>query len=160
MYRKNTSLTDISIKEGCLISNRFPCTKYYYQNNTEYRNVLREIFCMDIPEILTQLRSKYPDFDGFDEETQDELLFDEKSIEHGMTEILKETIHCHEIKQLYVLAAGVMLSENPETGLAVLMSYDYLSPFFNILFIFFTEGKENISKCDDYSKLQRIFTTK
>lgn len=140
--------------------NLFQCTKRDYQNNTEYRNVLRELFCMDIPNMLKQLRSEYPDFEGFDEETQDELLFDSKAVEHGLTEIFKETIHCDEIKQLYISAAGVMLSENPEIGLAVLMSYDYLSLFINILFVFFSEGKENISKCDDYSKLQRIFTTK
>lgn len=131
-----------------------------YSNSAEYRNSLRQMFGMDIPKMLLQLQHEYPDFDGFDEETRDELLFDHIAMENGMNYIYEHTNDCVEIQQLYLAAAGLMLSENPEIGLAVLMSYDYLFTFSKILLVFFSHGKENMGNNEELIKLQRILVTK
>ena len=44
----------------------------------EYREVLRNMFSMDVTQKLMSLREQYPDFDEFEEETRDELLFDQR----------------------------------------------------------------------------------
>jgi hypothetical protein len=93
-----------------------------YHDNAGYREALRQFFKMDTDTILENMRKKYADFDTFDDETRDELLFDTDAVEAGMNEVFDKTRHVPMFHELYVAAAGAMLSENPDIGLAVLMS--------------------------------------
>jgi len=124
-----------------------------YNNNMEYREVLRNMFSMDVTQKLMSLREQYPDFDEFEEETRDELLFDQDAVELGMNHIYEKTRSSPEFMELYLTAAGLMISENPEIGLAVLMSYDYLILFNRILIVFFSSC--SLKTCDAWIELQR-----
>jgi len=130
----------------------------HYDNNLEYREVLRTIFSMDVTQKLVSLREQYPDFDEFEEETRDELLFDQDAVEVGMNYIFENTRDSAEFMELYLAAAGLMISENPEIGLAVLMSYDYLILFNRILVVFFSSCC--LKTCDAWIELQRKLITK
>jgi hypothetical protein len=69
---------------------------------------------------------------NYDKETEDELLFDEAAMSSGMTNILEKTTGNKLFDELYSLAAAKMISMDKETGLCILLSYDYLSDFYNV----------------------------
>jgi hypothetical protein len=98
-----------------------------YSNNKEYRDALRTFFNMDIEKLKAD-NKKY----NYDEETEDELLFDEVAVNSGMSNILEKTTGNRFFDELYSLAAGLMISTNRETGLCVLLSYDYFVDFYNV----------------------------
>jgi hypothetical protein len=98
-----------------------------YSNNKEYRDALRTFFNMNIEKIEAD-NKKY----NYDEETQDELLFDEVAVNSGMSNILEKTTGNRFFDELYSLAAGLMISTNRETGLCVLLSYDYFFDFYKV----------------------------
>lgn len=97
----------------------------YYTNNKEYRQCLRELFNMKC--ILN------PDLEGLDEETKDELLYDENTMSVIMDEIYNATNKNEFFNELYDLAAASMFSTDRTIGQAVLLSYDYLCFFHNCL---------------------------
>ena len=98
-----------------------------YSNNKEYRQVIRQFFNMNIDIIEAEIKPY-----DYDEETQDELLFDEAAMTTGMTNILEKTTGNILFDELYCLAAALMISMDKETGLCILLSYDYFSDFLNI----------------------------
>lgn len=97
----------------------------YYTNNTEYRQCLRELFNMEC--------SHNPELEGIDEETKDELLYDENTMSSIMDEIYNATKKNDLFNELYDLAAARMFSTDRTIGQAVLLSYDYLCFFHNCL---------------------------
>jgi hypothetical protein len=93
-----------------------------YSNTNEYRKEMRRIFCMN--------SSNYPHIDNsIDSESRDELEYDEKTMSAALDRIYTKTRDHPLFKDIYEKAAGCMLSTDPEIGLAVLCSYDYLDVF-------------------------------
>jgi hypothetical protein len=116
-----------------------------YNDNFGYRKTMRELFFMKNPDL-----SEYEDLD---EETRDELLFDEKAISKVTDEIYELTKTHTLFIELYTLAAGCFISTDAEIGLAVLLCYDYLPLFHKCLGSFFRNefDRENIY----YKELKR-----
>lgn len=123
-----------------------------YTNNKEYRSCLRQVFRIDTELILKQMQQLYPNFDTFEDETKDELLFDEPKVNEKMDEILKMTIFAEPFRELYKKAASFVISESPDIGLAILLSYDYFKEFHVVLSEWFTFLELNNW---DISKLQK-----
>lgn len=130
-----------------------------YQDNAGYREALRQFFKMDMNVMLENLRKTYADFDTFDDETRDELLFDTDAVEDGMNALFDKTRNIPIFHELYVAAAGAMLSENPDTGLAVLMSYDYFADFSASLTAYFG-APDTLSGCESWVRLHKKLVTK
>ena len=55
--------------------------------------------------------------------------YDDALLSKGMDELFAITSCKSSFANLYVAAAGKMMSEDPELGLAVLFSYDYFAKF-------------------------------
>jgi len=100
-----------------------------YSTTEEYRQVLRQIVQMDPTKYYSDAV-----FNAFetplDEETLDEFHYDDHAMSTYLDKVY-QTTHTHPLFQrMYMSAAALMLSTNPEIGLAVLFSYDYLAPFY------------------------------
>ena len=68
-----------------------------------------------------------------DSVSQDEWNYDESAISAFLETTYEQTSSNPSFHTLYVLAAGAMMSEDPNIGLAVLCSYDYLIYFHTCL---------------------------
>ena len=118
-----------------------------YQNNQEYRSVLRRIFFMN-PETIS-------DANYLDEETLDELFFDDKNIITILDNIYQTTYENPIFSELYELAAACFFSIDKKLGVTVLFAYDYLDLFFPLLVDFLKE-EENLNKNNEkYIKLKQ-----
>lgn len=102
-----------------------------YTDNTSYREVIRVIIGMPNPKYIHQSNDEY-----LDEETGDEEYYDDKYMSDFLDSVYADTKDHPLFKKIYELAAAKMLSLNPEIGLAVLMSYDYLRYFYNCVLDF------------------------
>jgi hypothetical protein len=92
-----------------------------YNNNTEYRKSLRTLFRMN---------TSATDLDvDIDEETRDEMLYDELSTSTVLEYVFMQTKHHRLFQHLYDGAASLMFSMNRNIGMTVLFSYDYLVLF-------------------------------
>jgi hypothetical protein len=96
-----------------------------YTNNREYRKAIRDFFEMK----CQQIHFDDDDDDDVDEETVDEYTYDADAAERKMNEIYARTKSNSAFCKLYEIAAGHMFSTDLESGLAVLLSYDYFSHF-------------------------------
>jgi hypothetical protein len=94
--------------------------------------------------------------EGLDEETQDELLYDEKTMSIIMDEIYDATKNNDLFNELYDLAAARMFSTDRTIGQAVLLSYDYLCFFHNCLASFL---KDEFDNKNEYYLLLKIKLT-
>lgn len=93
-----------------------------YKNTHDYRNELRRIFLMN--------SSNYPLIDdSVDDESRDELEYDDKAMSRALDHIYSKTKDNELFQEIYEKAAGCMLSNDPEIGLTILCSYDYLDVF-------------------------------
>lgn len=100
-----------------------------YECNSKYRQCLRDVFTMDVTKMDVSLNN-IPDLD---DETRDEMLFDENKISEGLDYIYNLTKTNDYFNDLYYGAANVMFSQDPNIGLSVLYSYDYFI-FFHLCF--------------------------
>jgi hypothetical protein len=115
-----------------------------YSNNKEYRNAIRQFFNMNVENIKLEI-----DQYNYDGETEDELLFDEVAMSTGMTNILKKTAGNKLFDELYSLAAAQMISLDRETGLCILLSYDYFYDFSNV-WNAYLENPDDLSEANTY----------
>jgi|688.fasta_scaffold185722_3 hypothetical protein len=115
-----------------------------YSNNKEYRELLRLFFNMDISNIKSEIKHC-----NYDDETYDELLFDESAVNSSMTNIIEKTKGNLLFDELYDLASAKMFSTNKETGLCILLSYDFFSDFYH-LWNSYIENPNIFSKTNDY----------
>lgn len=93
-----------------------------YNDTNGYRNEIRRVFCMN--------SANYPTVDNsIDSESKDELEYDESAMSSALDRIYANTKDHSLFKEVYEKAAGCMLSTDPEIGLAVMCSYDYLDVF-------------------------------
>jgi hypothetical protein len=107
----------------------FPPIKIEYTSNSQYRSVFRTICNMDT--------SKYHEEVNFlpemDDETLDEYNYDEQQFSIFVERVIQSTIDISEFQMLYTYAAGLMFSEDPEIGITILLSFDYLHWFYPLL---------------------------
>lgn len=94
-----------------------------YNNNTEYRQCLRIFFNMNSETYQKKIQQNW------DEETIDEMSYDDESASKVMDEIYESTRQNVLFDKIYLSAAAKMMSLDPEIGLAVCMSYDYFKGF-------------------------------
>lgn len=96
-----------------------------YDNNKEYRKCLREVFSMNMNNIDISLN----EIEDLDEETEDELLYDNSAINKGLDYIFNLTNHNEHFMDLYISGASCFFSEDPNIGISVMFSYDYFQQF-------------------------------
>ena len=90
-----------------------------------------------------------PGVPPIDEETRDEMMYDERTVSKIMDELLEVTISHPLFQYLYDAAAGKMLSTNREIGQAVLFSYDYL-PLFHKCLASFVRSPADFTETNQY----------
>lgn len=117
-------------------------TDISYQSNEQYRATLRRMFCMDVSMCALTLES-------IDEETRDELTYDESTVSSVMDELFDMTKNHPLFQYLYDAAAGKMLSTNRDIGQAVLFSYDYL-PLFHKCLASFIRSPSDFNESNPY----------
>uniref|UniRef100_A0A6C0I400 Uncharacterized protein n=1 Tax=viral metagenome TaxID=1070528 RepID=A0A6C0I400_9ZZZZ len=115
-----------------------------YNTTAQYRGLLRELMNMD-KEVLNKKIKEYKELD-IDEESMDELVYDENASNRLLTHIFDTTQNNTHFQLLYSAAAALMISEDKNIGLAVLLSYDYLQLFHKCLVDFYCNSfsEENI----------------
>jgi len=122
-----------------------------YNNNTEYRQCLRNFFHMNSE---TYQKNIQVDWDA---ETIDEMSYDDEAASKILDQIYESTKHNILFDKIYLSAAAKMMSLDPEIGLAVCMSYDYFKGFCECLDLYrktpaqFTEDSKQYK--DLYTKL-------
>jgi len=132
-----------------------------YSNDNEYRNFLRSIMAMD-PSKMYETEDIYVDRTdpNVSEETIDEYTLDMDAMKTYLDTLYQNTKDRAEFKTLYAHAAALMFSTNPEIGLAVLMSYDYLAWFF-LCYQNFMRNPAEFSEAEEYyCKLMTRITSK
>jgi hypothetical protein len=103
-----------------------------YDTNEEYRACLRNVFFM---------RDVDPDCgDLADEESRDELNYDEDTLAVAMNTIYEKTVGNDTFSELYLLGAAKMISTSKDIGMVVLLSYDFFSLFHLCLAHFMRTG--------------------
>ena len=63
----------------------------------------------------------------------------------AMDEIYEKTKHLEQFQSLYISAAALMFSTDPNIGLAVLFSYDYFSLFHTCIQAFYANKLEQMN---------------
>ena len=108
-----------------------------YTNDTEYREAIRHVFRMTCNILAVPGEGEEEVGDGIDSVTQDEWNFDAESTGPFLNFVFHSTEYHPIFQELYTLAAGLMLSQDPDIGLAVLFSYDYFELFHVVLCEYF-----------------------
>ena len=116
-----------------------------YNSNEEYRKCIRELFYME--NIIGN--------DDIDDETKDELDYDDETISKTMDLLFDMTKNNTLFQELYDLAAGLMFSTNREIGIVVLFSYDNLPLFHNCLASFYREPELYNEKNEHFIRLNQ-----
>ena len=109
-----------------------------YSNSEEYRRCSRELFGMD-PKVYEKNIAALENHnqEELDQETRDELAYDEAAVNKTVDYVLDCTKGVAEFEEVYKMAARRMMSEDPEIGIAILFSYDYMQRFHQCLVEFF-----------------------
>lgn len=116
-----------------------------YSDNTSFRNALRDVFNMKCIEDVNN--------SDLDDESRDELLYDEKTVNNCMTFILETTKDNPIFIELYQITAGRVLSTDLGIGLSILFSYDNLKLFHLLLKDFFKDPYNYDKSFDTYKNL-------
>jgi len=116
-----------------------------YSDNTSFRNALRDVFNMKCIEDVNN--------SDLDDESRDELLYDEKNVNNCMTFILETTKDNPIFIELYQITAGRVLSTDLGIGLSILFSYDNLKFFHLLLKDFFKDPYNYDKSFDTYKNL-------
>jgi len=124
-----------------------------YENNFQYRQCLRDVFDMNV----TKNPPKWDQMDtDLDEETKDELIYEGGAISLGMDYIYNATRDNKALNQLYLDAAGLMLSQSPDIGLSILFAYDYFVDFHNCLRVFFENPSMFSETTPEFHKIKKM----
>jgi hypothetical protein len=91
-----------------------------------------------------------------DEETLDELDYDEEASTLAMDFIYSKTTDNVLFRELYTVAATRMFSTDLETGMTILFSYDYLLLFHKCLVCFFKTPIEFTESCQSFTELYNL----
>ena len=124
-----------------------------YTSDKEYRAFLRQIIKMDPAKFYETEEIKCDPTDPkVSEETIDEYNYDSAAVAKYLDRLYAKTKDRPEYQELYKLAAALMFSENPEIGLAVLMSYDYLAWFYASYSAFLKDEQHWSKESDEFYK--------
>ena len=99
-------------------------TSIHYANNAEYRAIFRQI--TNQPPLESVPRAAEDD----DDETYDENAYEEACVSEFLITVFTNTRDNPLFHRLYIAAAAKMISQTPDIGMAILMSYDYLWAFY------------------------------
>jgi len=125
-----------------------------YDSDQEYRAFLRTIIQMDPTKFYETEDIKCDPTDPkVGAETIDEYNYDADAVKTYLDKVYGNTQSRPEFQRLYTAAAALMFSENPEIGLAVLMSYDYLAHFYNCYQNYLKAPAEFTESDEFYSRL-------
>lgn len=127
-------------------------TPIEYNDTEQYRQCVRALFEMD----QTVYEQRIKDIENHNQETLDDVTRDEISYDGGAAmKVMDYVYSCTkdnaEFKELYSKAAARMFSEDPNIGIAILFSYDYLQLFHLCLVEFFSE--KFTTSCEPYREL-------
>ena len=128
----------------------------FYKNNTDYRSSIRHIFRFDPTEKFTY-EGKMTEFSELDSQTQDELLFDSKSLSASMDSLFEDTMAEPFFQDLYLHAAAQMFSTDLKIGQAVLCSYDTFHLYYACVWYFYVGGISGLLLCAEHQKLKHYF---
>ena len=123
-----------------------------YHDNFGYRKCLRSLFFMKCNE-----PGENNEYD-IDEETLDEMNYDEMTISKTMDLLYQFTQENEMFQNLYDLAAARMISTDRMIGQAVLFSYDYLPLFHQCLASFLNNREVFDNKNTYYLELSKKLT--
>jgi len=137
--------------------NKYPVDiNIYYTNTNEYRSCIRKLFNMNkkIYEENIKNIEKHND-ELLDDETRDEMSYDDNSSKIMLEYIFKETENNILFSELYKKAAARMFSTDETIGQAILFSYDYFYDYHCCLLEFFNGdfNKNSNSYKELYKKL-------
>jgi hypothetical protein len=118
--------------------------KIEYADNKGYRQCLRELFNMN-PANYAEKVNAIKMQEELDEETEDEISYDEASGVKLMDDIFSNTKDAELFNNVYKLAAAKMISEDPSIGQVVLFSYHYL-PYYHLCLVDYLESPSNFNK--------------
>jgi hypothetical protein len=126
-----------------------------YTTNAEYRQCLREIFNMNVEVCQAKVTDiEKHNQEAIDDETADEMRYDNDAVEKIMDHVYDKTKNLPLFQELYKKAAAKMISMDPEIGLCILFSYDYLPLFRNCLDVFFKSPPEFKAETHEFIALQ------
>ena len=102
-----------------------------YSTTDEYRVFFRKICGMDAAKMYSNAEMDPAAADEpLDAETLDEFTYDESAVSAFLAKVYEFTYRSPQFMHLYMNAAALMISIDPEIGMTVLMSYDYLADFY------------------------------
>jgi hypothetical protein len=140
---------------------------FLYTNNAEYRELFRKITDqspLPTPAFKADKDNDAADnhtadnhtadkdndaADSDDEETRDETTYDEMRVSVFLDTVYANTRANPLFQQIYLAAAAKMITQNPEIGLAILMSYDYLWAFYPC-YCAYIESPETFSEMNEW----------
>ena len=119
---------------------------FTYECNKTYRKVFREYFNMDTKTLASKIVIEC------DDESMDELLYDEISTQLKMNKMIKNTENNQYFNELYSLAAAKLFSTDKDTGLCILLCYDYFADFVPLYETFLREPDSIVPLYEDLKK--------
>ena len=128
-----------------------PCVQY--ENNSQYRKWLRDVFKMNTSPVFKEIETKY-NMDELDEETLDEMLYDHDKMSQTMEQLYCVTQSNVLFQTVYDLAAAKMFSTDQTIGQVILFSYDYFYLFHACLCVFFHSPELFDETCIYYLELK------
>jgi hypothetical protein len=130
-----------------------------YNSNKEYRENLRKVFQMDYLICGSRVDGMEKDAnEKFDEETKDELEFDEESVQKAMDYVYDKTKDNELFKGLYKTAAAQMISMDPEIGLSICFSYDYFKQFHECIAEYLESPESWKETSETYKKMVKVLS--
>lgn len=118
-----------------------------YNDNQKFRQDLRNVFSMNCIEDENNHL--------MDDETRDELLYDDKQVSQSLTFILQQTDKLPLFIDLYQITAARVFSTDLGIGLSILFSYDNFYLFHLLLRDFFNDSSSLNSNTQSYINLKK-----
>lgn len=126
-----------------------------YTNDFEYRASVRQLFSMSDTSLIDKSMLESDSSESIDPITLDENLYDPDASTKILDFIYANTRADPLFQRIYKHAAGFMFSEDPDIGLAVLFSYDYLVVFHPVLCAWFRKVDVPIERTAEYNTLAK-----
>lgn len=129
-----------------------------YETSAEYRSFIRHTFCFDPLKTTTYGDMVSHDLTDLDEESKDELTFDQEQEKRCMDILFEKTKDHPVFHELYTLAAACVFSTDPSIGHAVICCYDMFHLYYTCVHLFLHGG--DVKNCSEYKMLHLYLTRK
>ena len=97
-----------------------------YESDEEYQRVFGRIFCVD-EQTISQITD----------------VFDDERVAKGMDYIISQTRQDEWWNTLYLKAAGVFMTEEPNIGLCTLLTFSFLKEFYPLIRYYLTHPNDD-----------------